>query len=210
MFTALLTLAFINLCALLTPGPDFFMVSQTAMSCSRKAALSVVAGMTLGVTFWVLLALFGLNIIFEQVVWLRKALFIGGGLYLSWLGIQLLRSACRKQIAIQQTLTASASLTQKPLRHYFLKGLIANLSNPKVIIYFGSIFAVFLSNPVLDQAHTWLFFIVVSETALWFVLVTFIFSLPACKVFYQKSVRWIDGVSGGLFTLFGLFLMNSK
>lgn len=210
MFGALLTLAFINLCALLTPGPDFFMVSQTAMSCSRKAALSVVAGMTLGVTFWVLLALFGLNIIFEQVVWLRKALFIGGGLYLSWLGLQLLRSAFSQKPSQQSENNTSEWVVQKTLAHYFLKGLIANLSNPKVIVYFGSIFAVFLSNPALDQAHIWLFLIVVLETALWFTLVTFIFSLPACKVFYQKSIRWIDGVSGGLFTIFGLFLMNSK
>lgn len=73
MITLLLTLAFINLCALLTPGLDFFFVTKTAMSCSKKAALSVVAGVTYDVLFWSFLAFLGLNIIFEKVVWLKKS-----------------------------------------------------------------------------------------------------------------------------------------
>ena len=44
MLLALITLAFIHFCALITPGPDFFLVSQTAISRSRKDAMLVVAG----------------------------------------------------------------------------------------------------------------------------------------------------------------------
>lgn len=51
MFLALITLAFIHFCALITPGPDFFLVSQTAISSSRKEAMLVVAGITAGVMF---------------------------------------------------------------------------------------------------------------------------------------------------------------
>ena len=82
MFIALATLVFIHFCALITPGPDFFLVSQTAISRSRRDSLMVVAGITLGVMIWAMLALLGLNILFEQVYWLKRILFVAGGIYL--------------------------------------------------------------------------------------------------------------------------------
>lgn len=189
-------------------GTRFFLVTQTAISCSRKAALAIVAGVTGGVVFWVTFTLLGLNILFEQVVWLKPAMFVIGGLYLTWLGIQLLRTAFSKKKSAP--LLDLVAVEEASLWHFFFKGLITNLSNPKAIIYFGSVFTLFLSNPLLEHAHVLLFLIVVVETLLWFVIVTFVFSLPRCKAFYQRSIRWIDGLSGGLFTMFGLFLINNR
>ena len=99
MFIALATLVFIHFCALITPGPDFFLVSQTAISRSRRDSLMVVAGITLGVMIWAMLALLGLNILFEQVHWLKRLLFVASGIYLCWLGYQMLRSAFAQQDA---------------------------------------------------------------------------------------------------------------
>lgn len=92
---------------------------------------------------------------------------------------------------------------------FFMKGLLTNLSNPKAVIYFGSVFSLFLANPQLDQVH-WLLFIIVSvETILWFCFVTFIFSLPSFRVAYRNFSKWIDGISGD-FTVFGIFLIGNR
>ncbi len=96
MLVALCTLIFIHFCALITPGPDFFLVSQTAISRSRKDAVLVALGICLGAMVWSLLALMGLNIIFEKMACLKQGLLIAGGLYLCWLGYQMLRSAFSK------------------------------------------------------------------------------------------------------------------
>jgi hypothetical protein len=48
------------------PRSRFFLVSQTAISRSRREAVFVVLGITVGVMFWAILALMGLNIIFEK------------------------------------------------------------------------------------------------------------------------------------------------
>lgn len=205
MVTLLFTLAFINLCALLTPGPDFFFVTQTAMSYSKRAALSVVGGITCGVLFWSLLAFLGLNIIFEKFIWLQKILFVVGGSYLLWLGIQLLKSAFNKK---KPETSLNSSQREMSLKKFFFKGLMTNLSNPKVVIYFGSVLSIFLSNPLLEHVHGLLLFIIISETLIWFSLVACLFSLPQCKAFYQRSMKWIDGISGGLFTAFGIFLIG--
>lgn len=205
MFVALGTLIFIHFCALITPGPDFFLVSQTAISRSRKEAVLVVLGICLGAMLWSLLALMGLNIIFEKMAWLKQGLLIAGGLYLCWLGFQMLRSAFSKnnQMITPVILPQSAYL-------FFMKGLLTNLSNPKAVIYFGSVFSLFLANPLFDQHHSLLFIIIAIETLLWFLVVAFVFSLPTFRTAYQNFAKWIDGISGGIFTLLGMYLIGSQ
>lgn len=207
MLWALATLIFIHLCALVTPGPDFFMVSQTAISRSRQQAIFVVFGITLAIFLWALFALLGLNYIFEKFVWLKKVLLVLGGIYLCWLGLQMLRSAFSKK---QEKLDIQTiELPQSNLR-FFLQGLLTNISNPKAVIYFGSVFSMFLANPAFNDSHALLLFVVTVESLLWFLFVVFIFSLPSFKRAYQKSTKWIDGIVGGLFSVFGGYLIFSK
>ncbi|WP_293735125.1 threonine export protein RhtC [uncultured Acinetobacter sp.] len=205
MFVALCTLIFIHFCALITPGPDFFLVSQTAVSRSRKDAVLVAFGICLGAMVWSLLALMGLNIIFEKMAWLKQGLLVAGGLYLCWLGYQMLRSAFSKgEQSIKQIV-----LPQSPYL-FFMKGLLTNLSNPKAVIYFGSVFSLFLANPLFDQHHSLLFIIIAIETLLWFLVVAFVFSLPTFRTAYQNFAKWIDGISGGIFNLLGVYLIGSR
>lgn len=206
MLVALMTLVLIHFFALITPGPDFLLVSQTAISRSRSEAMWVVAGITVGVMFWAILALLGLNIIFEKFAVLKQILLVIGGIYLCWLGFQMLRSSLTSQTAVQ---TDPLNLPKTPWK-FFLKGVLTNLSNPKAVIYFGSVFSVFLANPALDHFH-WLLFIIVSvETLCWFLFVVFLFSLPKFKQAYQRAAKWIDGISGGVFSAFGIYLISQR
>ena len=49
MLMLFLTVALVHIVALMSPGPDFFFVSQTAVSRSRKEAMMGVLGITMGV-----------------------------------------------------------------------------------------------------------------------------------------------------------------
>ncbi len=90
----------------------------------------------------------------------------------------------------QQEEVTTVELPKAPYL-FFMKGLLTNLSNPKAVIYFGSVFSLFLANPQLDQVH-WLLFIIVSvETILWFCFVTFIFHyrvLEPLTVIFQNGL----------------------
>lgn len=52
MLMLFLTVALVHIIALMSPGPDFFFVSQTAISRSRREALMGVLGITCGVMIW--------------------------------------------------------------------------------------------------------------------------------------------------------------
>lgn len=208
MLMLFLTVALVHIIALMSPGPDFFFVSQTAASRSRREAMMGVVGISLGVMVWAGVALLGLNLILQKMAWLHQIIMVGGGLYLCWMGWQLLRSA-RNQNA--QTTPAEEVKVElaKPGRS-FIRGLLTNLSNPKAVIYFGSVFSLFVGEDVGAGARWGLFTLITAETFIWFSLVAIIFALPAMRRGYQKMAKWIDGLAGVLFTGFGLHLIFTR
>ncbi|ANI29648.1 threonine transporter [Yersinia entomophaga] len=206
MLMLFLTVALVHLIALMSPGPDFFFVSQTAASRSRREAMMGVVGISLGIVVWAGVALMGLHLILQKMAWLHQVIMVGGGLYLCWMGWQLLKSARAKgelgEGEVEMTL---------PVRgRTFLRGFLTNLSNPKAVIYFGSVFSLFVGDDVSAGARWGLFILIVAETFIWFSVVACVFALPVMRRGYQRLSKWIDGLAGVLFVGFGLHLIFSK
>jgi threonine efflux protein len=202
-----ITIAIVHIIALMSPGPDFFFVSQTAVSRSRHEAMAGVAGITLGVAMWAALALLGLQLLLHRLLWLERLIAVAGGLYLCWMGLKMLRGALAgpalAQIAAPVQVFAGA---WRSLRN----GLFTNLANPKVVIYFGSIFSAFVGEGVSSAARWGLWAMVAAETFLWFSFVAGCFALPVIRRGYLRISRWIDGCAGAVFVLFGLHLIFSR
>ncbi|MBS0971038.1 threonine export protein RhtC [Chimaeribacter arupi] len=207
MLILFLTVALVHLVALISPGPDFFFVSQTAVSRSRREAMMGVIGISLGIVVWAGVALMGLHLLLEKMAWLHQVIMVGGGLYLLWMGWQLLRSARAKQAAP----TDEAPKVELPARgRTFMRGFLTNLSNPKAVIYFGSVFSLFVGDDVGSAERWGLFVLIVTETFAWFSIVAMVFALPVMRRGYQRLAKWIDGVAGVLFAGFGIHLIISR
>lgn len=206
MLMLFLTVALVHLIALMSPGPDFFFVSQTAASRSRREAMMGVVGISLGIVVWAGVALMGLHLILQKMAWLHQVIMVGGGLYLCWMGWQLLKSARAKgelgEGEVEMTLPARGRT--------FLRGFLTNLSNPKAVIYFGSVFSLFVGDDVSAGARWGLFILIIAETFIWFSVVACVFALPVMRRGYQRLSKWIDGLAGVLFVGFGLHLIFSK
>ncbi|AOO58114.1 threonine export protein RhtC [Raoultella ornithinolytica] len=206
MLMLFLTVALVHIIALMSPGPDFFFVSQTAVSRSRKEALMGVLGITCGVMVWAGVALLGLHLIIEKMAWLHTIIMVGGGLYLCWMGYQMLRGALKKSDAPAPEPQVELARSGRS----FLKGLLTNLANPKAIIYFGSVFSLFVGDNVGTGERWGIFLLIVLETLAWFTAVASLFALPAMRRGYQRMAKWIDGIAGTLFAGFGIHLIISR
>lgn len=202
-----LTIAVVQLIALMSPGPDFFYVSQTAVSHSRREALAGVLGITLGVAVWAALALLGLQLLLHRLLWLERAIAVCGGAYLCWMGLKMLRGAWASPSGGAPA--HAVKLADGPWRA-MRNGLFTNLANPKVVVYFGSIFSAFIGDGQSAWARWGLWLMVVAETLLWFALVAGVFALPAMRRGYLRLRRWIDGCAGAVFVLFGLHLIFAR
>ena len=206
MLMLFLTVALVHLVALMSPGPDFFFVSQTAASRSRREAMMGVTGISLGIVVWAGVALMGLNLILQKMAWLHQIIMVGGGLYLCWMGWQLLKSARSKRDISE----AEVQVALPARGRTFLRGFLTNLSNPKAVIYFGSVFSLFVGDNVTAGAHWGLFVLIVAETFVWFSIVACVFALPVMRRGYQRLSKWIDGLAGVLFAGFGIHLILSR
>ncbi len=209
MLILFLTVAAVHLVALMSPGPDFFFVSQTAMSRSRKEAMMGVFGITLGVLVWAAVALMGLHLLLQKMAWLHQIITVGGGLYLCWMGWQLLKSA-RAQKAAGESASEIQPVILPKRGKTFMRGLLTNLSNPKAVIYFGSIFSLFVGDSVGNGERWGLFALISLETLAWFSVVAMVFALPVMRRGYQRLAKWIDGVAGVLFAGIGIHLIISR
>ena len=92
----------------------------------------------------------------------------------------------------------------------FVKGLLTNLANPKAIIYFGSVFSLFVGDSVGAGARWGIFLLIIVETLAWFMVVASLFALPGMRRGYQRMAKWIDGIAGTLFAGFGIHLIISR
>ncbi|TKI04161.1 threonine export protein RhtC [Martelella alba] len=202
MLVLFATVAMVHLIALMSPGPDFFFISQTAASRSRHDAMLGVLGISLGITLWAAVALLGLHLLLLKMRWLHSIITVGGGLYLCWLGWQLLRAARHPAAEVSATLPHHGQT--------FLRGLLTNLANPKAVVYFGSVFSLFVGDNVSAVARWGLFFMIIGETLCWFSLVAMVFALPAIRRGYQRLARWINGMAGIFFAGFGINLIISR
>src|SRR5699024_9240000 len=131
---------------------------------------------------------------------------VGGGLYLCWMGYQMLRGALKKE-------AVSAPAPQVELAksgRSFLKGLLTNLANPKAILYFGSVFSLFVGDNVGTTARWGIFALIIVETLGWFAVVVSSFVRPSRRGWYQRVGWWIGCSAGALFAGFSIHLIISR
>ncbi|UWQ83475.1 LysE family translocator [Leisingera caerulea] len=119
-----------------SPGPATLTIAATSMQHGRKPGLALAAGVCTGSLIWSVSAAFGLGAVMLANAWMFEAVrYIGAG-YLMYLAIRSARSALRPGAP---PLRASAVPT---LRSAYGKGLALHLTNPKAVLFFGSLYAI--------------------------------------------------------------------
>lgn len=197
---ALAGLAVVHLLAVASPGPSTVLVIQTAAVSGRRAGLFAAFAMMLGALVWAAAALYGLQILFARFDWLYAAFRIGGAAYLLYLAFMLLRHAGAPLPE------ADPSAVRAGTWQGFLKALLLQLSNPKVMVFMGSIFVSLLpAQPPAWMDATVLAIVAVNEFA-WFALLGLLFSGETARAFYRRTKLWLDRFMGGALALLGLKL----
>lgn len=181
----------------ISPGPSFALVSRISISGSRSEGLAAAIGMGLGGAVLAGLALGGLTAVLQQAEWIFRLLKICGGLYLVYLAVRIIRGATAPMSAAPSDPAGMGSVI-RTLR----TGALVQLSNPKTIVVYGSIFAALLpQNPPLWLMAALLPAIFAVEAG-WYAAVALVFSAPWPKQAYLRAKAWIDRavavVLGGL------------
>ncbi|EGK8090345.1 LysE family transporter [Campylobacter lari] len=188
----------IHFFGLILPGPDFFLVSSYALREGIKSALKASLGVGLAMSVWIILSILGLSVIFHQFPFLQIVLSSFGACYLLYLAYGIYKNAKTGNIKVQKTHISA-----------FLSGVITNLSNPKVIFYFASVFASF-DFVQMRWMLIVLVFVLILETIIYFSLISLLFSKPFMVRIYQKNLKLIDYLSAFIFFAFSVFILSSN
>lgn len=199
----LLPLALAHFAAAASPGPSFVLIARTAVARSRGAAIRMSLGLGFGALFWAAAALFGLSILFKVAPWTFLVLKVAGGLFLIWIAVQLWRHA-KAPITFEAPGVAARSAVGD-VRH----GFLVQIANPKVSVFFGSVFVTLVPPEApLALLGALLAIIFVVET-LWYVAVSTVFAVPQVQSRYTRAKTWVDRACGGFLGLLGLRLATS-
>lgn len=126
----------------LLPGPDTAVVTKNALVHGREAALGTAIGVNIGLAVWTLATALGVAAILRSSATVYDALRLVGALYLIWIGARTLWESRRRRGAAEADGTSARTIDG---RGGFRQGVISNLANPKVGIFFTSLLPQFVA-----------------------------------------------------------------
>lgn len=199
-------LAFTVVAALVTvsPGADTFLVVRNALRGGRRDGVLTTLGISSGLYFHALLSAIGVSALLAHSATAFLALKVAGAGYLAWLGFQSLRSALKPPAAAEPREVAA---TRVPPSRSFREGLLTNLLNPKVIVFYLALLPQFIApgDPVLAKSLLLAAIHGVLGIA-W--LSTVAWAVDRSRHFFVRPRlrRWMDGLCGTVLVGLGLRL----
>ena len=187
----------------LTPGLDTALVLRTATVEGKRQAIQAALGINAGCLLWGAAVAFGLGALIMVSELAYTALKYCGAAYLCWLGLNML-------LAPRSTMAAAKTPGQRGA-NWFLKGMLGNVLNPKIGIFYVSFLPQFI--PQGSPLVPWTFGLVAIHVVLglaWSLLLIGA-TRPLSAVLQRAPVmRWMDRTTGTLFLLFAARLAFSK
>lgn len=195
--------AFVIACILLnmTPGSDTLYILGRSISQGRKAGILSALGISAGCMIHTLLAGFGLSLIVAQSAMAFNIIKYPGAAYLFYLGVTMVLSSRSAQFTGEE----------KPMnmKRIFISGMITNVLNPKVALFFLAFLPQFVDAP---QAGSALPFLILGATftttgTIWCLGLAIFASMISTSIRRNPSIKkWLDRITGILFVALGIRL----
>jgi RhtB (resistance to homoserine/threonine) family protein len=194
-----LTVAFLHLLAVASPGPDFAVVVKQSLCRTQKEAIWTSLGIGSGIAVHVTYSLLGLGLLISHSLIAFNILKVVAVGYLVYVGWQCLRARPQNYDTTTQNASSKVNLAAA-----YKLGFLTNALNPKATLFFVALFAAVISptTPIAMQAcyGAWMAF----ATALWFIGITLFFSHHRVKRGFARFGHWVERFMGvALFALAG-------
>ncbi|MGZ5155770.1 MAG: LysE family translocator [Caldimonas sp.] len=179
----------------LTPGPNSLLVITHGALHGHRRTLFTVFGGAIGFTVVIALSMLGIGALLQASAGALTILKLIGGGYLIWLGVQLWRAP-----AIE--LGSDAVSTERSGAKLFRQGLLAAVTNPKALLFYGAFLPQFIdpARALLDQ------FLVMAST---FAVVEFVVEYLLARLAHrirpglQRLGKRFNRICGGMFIAIG-------
>jgi threonine/homoserine/homoserine lactone efflux protein len=200
----LISFCLVSWLAALVPGPDFAIVTRNALV-SRRFGVATAGGIASGLAVHAGLATAGLSAILLTSATAFTILKVLGAVYLAVLGLQALLAAVRHESGGGEGRSPTLGFTKpRSSRGAMAQGLLTNVLNPKVVIFFLSLLPQFI--PDNGSVATWTPLLAACTVVVaftWFTVVSLLIGAFRSWLARPRVARSIEGVTGVTFLGFG-------
>lgn len=177
---------FAALLACFSPGPATLAIAGTSMASGKGSGLALASGITAGSFVWSISAAFGLGAIMQANAWIFEIVRYFGAAYLMFLAFKAAKSALSsKEIAVKSIKGSKLTL--------FTKGLLLHITNPKAILFFGSLYSLGVPAGATIGQLTLVILAVGTQSFFIFHGYAFLFSSKVMTTLYLRMRRWFEG-----------------
>lgn len=188
----------------LTPGADTMYILGRTLSGGKNSGIVSVLGISTGVFFHTLLVAFGLSTILVKSIFVFNLIKYLGAFYLIYLGF---RSILEKEKIEKDNI--DTNLPRKKLLEIYKQGILTNILNPKVAIFFLAFLPQFIDESSSYGIIPFLFlgisFIITSSI---YGIILVLFASKLLKGIEKTNI--MKKVSGIIYIILGVMLLKAK
>jgi len=187
----------------LTPGPGVVLTLSNTIQYSTRGAVAGILGIALATFIVAAVSATSIGLLLMTSSLAFTVMKFIGAAYLIYLGLKLWRAP-----SINITLNDS---TTKSSKRQFFEGFALQLTNPKAIFFFMSVFPQFID---FTRSYTPQFALLVVTYSLLVIIIHLLYSLLAksARLWFssEKGGRTVNRISGGIFIGFGVGLASAS
>jgi threonine/homoserine/homoserine lactone efflux protein len=189
-----LTFLGVSILVIVTPGPDTALTIRNCVRGGRPGGIGTALGVSTGQLIWAVATSIGLVAVLLASEPVFRAVRLAGALYLIWLGLQSLRAALWTRGS-----RSPGEISGVPLstRAAFVQGIVNNLGNPKMAVFFASVLPQFTATGQgMGSALVLLGFVFSVMTLAWLTTYAVLIATAGNLLRVSRLQRSIEAVSG--------------
>ena len=160
-----------------SPGPDSFLIVRHTLLEGRRIGFMTLLGNRIGLCTHLAAAIAGLSVALQHSPTLYLGVRVLGAIYLVHLGASTLMTRARKP---DSSADAGVEPGMRPVTA-IRQGLLNNLLNPKVSLFFLSLFPQFASHELLSRSPATIAAVFLAGNTLWYVLLVLVVGLHGLR-----------------------------
>jgi threonine/homoserine/homoserine lactone efflux protein len=183
-----LTLFLLGLALAASPGPDSVLIVRNTLVEGRRIGFMTLLGNRIGLCAHVAAAITGLSVALQNSPALYFGVRVMGAVYLVYLGASKLVARARGTRASGATSTQEGAAAMTAVRD----GMLNNLLNPKVSLFFLSLFPQFASGELLSRSPVAVAALFLAGNTVWYVLLVMVVGLRGLRERVQRFQGALD------------------
>ena len=197
--TEFITVILLHMFAVISPGPDFILITRQSLRYGREVAIWSAAGIGMGILFHSLLAITGILLLITSSDYYLSILKVICSAYLLYLGLSsVFKPSTFKQIEKTENKWTNAN--------GFIVGFMTNIANVKALLFFITLFGVVLNSDNKSNLIVYGFYMSIA-TFLWFAFVGYIFTNQKIKAKFEDFFNYFEKFMGIILVIIGVQIL---